>query len=291
MARAKKHSTRKKHPAKRGTAKVPKRTTASVLSNTLDPVLLAIEDYKVAYAEHDRVLTGEGAFKCGDNSPAKRKFDAASKHACFKQDDALYRLVTTKATTLAGLAEVAKFLATPMPAARFTVYDKKVCWWDEIEGNGRSRPKVYLATLAASIHDIANRTEAGGSPDPIFKLIEDWEAAEKEFLKAVSHVTACEERGLPKDGTEMLAAETALEEAKDVAADALRKVCNTPPQTLAGLTALVKAMRPDYERDEGFLDWNDGRTQNLFATLEAALVGLGDGVSGMLGADQASGAR
>ena len=112
--------------------------------------------------------------------------------------------------------------------------------------------------------------------DPIFKLIEDWKAAEKGFSKAVSHVAACEKRGLPEDGTEMLAAETALEEADDVASDALRKVCDTPPQTLIGLTALVKAMRPDYERDEGFLDWNDGRTLNLFASLETALVGLDD---------------
>ncbi len=134
---------------------------------------------------------------------------------------------------------------------------------------------------AAKVPKHGTATFRSDDADPIFKLIEDWKAAEKEFLKAVSHVTACEERGLPKDGTEMLAAETALEEAKDVAADTLRKVCDTPPQTLAGLTALVKAMRPDYERDEGFLDWNDGRTLNLFATLETALVGLGGRAGGV----------
>ena len=158
MAKAKKRSTPKKRPTKRGTAKVPKRTAPPVRSNTLDPVLSAIDAYKAAYAEHDRVLDGEGAFKCGDNSPAKRKFDAASDRACFKQDDALYRLVTTKATTLAGLAEVAKFFSESKPTN-----DKEDCWWDEIEGNGRARPKVYLMTLAAALHDIAARTETGGA--------------------------------------------------------------------------------------------------------------------------------
>jgi len=38
MAKAKKHSTPKKRPTKRGTAKVPKRTTASVRSDTADPI-------------------------------------------------------------------------------------------------------------------------------------------------------------------------------------------------------------------------------------------------------------
>ncbi len=158
MARAKQHSTPKKRPTKRGSARVVKRTAPPVRFDGPDPAILAIEDYKVAYAEHDRVLDGEGAFKCGDNSPAKRKFDAASAHACFKQDDALYRLVTTKATTLAGLAEVAEFLAEPMPI------EDSPCWWDEqVANNYRSCPQTYLATLAAALHDIAARTEAGGA--------------------------------------------------------------------------------------------------------------------------------
>ena len=50
MAQAKKHSTPKKRPTKRGTAKVPKRTTAPVRSNTLDPVFKLIDDWKVAKA-------------------------------------------------------------------------------------------------------------------------------------------------------------------------------------------------------------------------------------------------
>ena len=163
MAQAKKHSTPKKRPTKRGTAKVVKRTTAVVRSNTLDPAFLAIEDYKVACAETNRAIIVWSNFENCDDSPAKRKADAALDRASDNQGGALYRMVTTKATTLAGLAEVAKFLGEPMPAKGTSIYDKEHCRWDEtVEGSGTARPKMYFATLAAALHDIADRTEAGG---------------------------------------------------------------------------------------------------------------------------------
>ena len=50
MARAKKHSTRKKHPVKRGAAKVPKRGPAAsntAVRSAADPIFKLIEDWKV----------------------------------------------------------------------------------------------------------------------------------------------------------------------------------------------------------------------------------------------------
>ena len=157
MAKAKKHSTPKKRPTKRGAAKVVKRTAAPIRSNTLDPNVLAIEDFKVAYAEHDRAITVAGAFAYGDDSPAKRKAEAAQDRAIERQIAALYRVVTTKPTTLVGLEELAKFFGEPKPIHG----DAEFCRWDEtVEGDYRSRPKMFFATLAASLHDIAARADA-----------------------------------------------------------------------------------------------------------------------------------
>ncbi len=157
MARAKKHSTPKKHPAKRGTAKVPKHGSATFRSDTADPVLLAIEDYKVAYAETDRAFDVAEAVERGDDDNAKHKADAAVTRAGRRQDAALYRVVTTKATTLAGLEELAKFFGGRVPA------DESDCMWiSTVEGSVRSTPKIFFATLAAALHDISAHTEAGG---------------------------------------------------------------------------------------------------------------------------------
>ena len=159
MARAKKHSTPKKRPAKRGTAKVP------VRSNTLDPVLLAIKDWKAAYAETNRVWDVVEAVELGDDDNAKNNADAALTRAGRRQDDALNRAVTTKATTLAGLAEVAMFFGESVPIEGSLCRSSRMghCRWDaEVADNFRSRPKMYFATLAAALHDIAARTEAGG---------------------------------------------------------------------------------------------------------------------------------
>ena len=71
------------------------------------------------------------------------------------------------------------------------------------------------------------------------------------------------------------AAERNIEKAENAASDALRRVCDTPPQTLSGIIALVRAVRPSHENPDGSLhDYSDGRALNLFATLETALVGL-----------------
>ncbi len=166
MARAKQHSTPKKRPTKRGTAKVPKHGSATFRSDTADPVLLAIEDYKVAYAETDRAFDVAEAVERGDDDNAKHKADAAVTRAGRRQDAALYRVVTTKATTLAGLAEVAKFFGESVPIQGSPCRSSRMghCRWDaEVADNFRSRPKMYFATLAAALHDIAARTEAGGA--------------------------------------------------------------------------------------------------------------------------------
>ena len=150
----------KMRPAERTTASV----SPPVRSNTLDPVLLTIEDYKVACAETNRAITVWSNFEDCDDSPAKRKAEAALDRAGNKKNGALYRLVTTKATTLDGLAEVATFLGAPRPLIGTSIYETEHCRWDEtVEGNATARPKMYFATLAAALHDIAARTEAGGA--------------------------------------------------------------------------------------------------------------------------------
>ncbi len=145
-----------------------------------------------------------------------------------------------------------------------------------------SRTKGMARKEAAALHDIGARTEAGSSPDQIFKLIDDWKAAETGHSKAVSLFGVCEKRdGVGVDTAESRAAQKAVDKAEDVASDALRKVCDTPPQTLAGLIALVRAVRPSHENPDGSLhDYSDGRALNLFASMEAALVGLGDRAGG-----------
>ncbi len=66
MAQAKKHSTPKKRPTKRGTAKVPKRTTAAVRSNTTDPIF-KIVDAKLAELLDRLLVVQDAGFAACDN--------------------------------------------------------------------------------------------------------------------------------------------------------------------------------------------------------------------------------
>ena len=127
---------------------------------------------------------------------------------------------------------------------------------DFCERYGQSLDCVVCGDISGMI---ASRiVEVGASvwdgPDPIFAAIEAHRKADAAFEKA------CDNSG------EKTPEENAAERAHSLA---MRKLCATAPMTMAGLAAFIAYLRPLYEEEViGFDEFTDGRTNELFETLE-----------------------